>query len=99
MENSKIDPKEQIVNFIQEKCNEVSTAKDNLHFNQVIKTGLTYVIVEFYGGLNGRGEWTDYLQTITNLFKAIRESHDCWLYNMENDCIDDVFTLRMGVRL
>ena len=99
METEQIDLIDQVINFLQGKCNEVTTKKDNLHFNQLSKIAPDYVVAEIYGGLNGRGEWTDYLQTITNLFKAIRESHNCWLISLENDCLDDVFTLKIGVSL
>ena len=56
---------------------------------------LTCVI---HGGLNGPGEWTNYLEDLTVAVKRVK---DCgihiWLISALNDCMDDVFTFNFGV--
>ena len=58
-----------------------------------------YYIVQIYGGLNGSGEWTDYFEDLTTMAKALETIGHAWLIELENDCLDDVFTLTMGLRL
>lgn len=57
-----------------------------------------YVVVEFYGGLNGSGNWFEYMKDITNMFDILQPEYNCWLVNLENDCPDDLFTLKIGIR-
>lgn len=56
-----------------------------------------YVIVLF-GGLNGSGKWTNYFQTLINVFDKLDEKcEDCWLIELDNDCADDVYTAYIGL--
>jgi hypothetical protein len=56
-----------------------------------------YLVVRFFGGLNGPGKWTEYMPQITKLINEISKEYHCWLVQLVNDCIDDVFTLDIGV--
>ena len=47
------------------------------------------------GGLNGNGNWVDYLVDIENIFKELKDS---WLINIDNDVPDDVWVLNLGFR-
>ena len=51
---------------------------------------------KIYGGLNGNGTWSSYLEDIKKLFTSIVQ--DVWLIDIENDVPDDVWTLRIGFR-
>lgn len=57
-----------------------------------------YVVAEFYGGLNGSGQWTNYLKAISELFNIISWDYRVWLVDLSNDCLDDVFYLKVGIR-
>ena len=58
-----------------------------------------YVLVLF-GGLNGSGKWTNYFQTLINVFDKLDEKcEDCWLIELDNDCADDVYTAYVGVKI
>jgi hypothetical protein len=51
---------------------------------------------KIYGGVNGNGMWSSYLEDIKKLFTSIVQ--DVWLIDIENDVPDDVWTLRIGFR-
>lgn len=51
---------------------------------------------KIYGGVNGNGTWSSYLEDIKKLFTSIVQ--DVWLIDIENDVSDDVWTLRIGFR-
>lgn len=52
-----------------------------------------HVIITIHGGFNGRGDWSLYLLQITRIIQAL----DAWVIDLKNDCLDDVWTLRIGV--
>lgn len=53
----------------------------------------------FFGGVNGSGDWRDYLYDITELIKALFNIYDdVWVIDLYNDCIDDVWYLVIGAR-
>lgn len=61
--------------------------------------GKHYVIVLF-GGLNGSGDWKDYIDTFAKVFDALDEKcKDSWLIELQNDCADDVYSAYIGIRL
>ena len=54
-----------------------------------------YYIAKFHGGLNGSGKWKNYVDEIKKLFTSLKDS---WLIDLENDCYNDVWVLRIGFR-
>ena len=67
----------------------------NLSFNEMERTGKTFVEFSLYGGLNGHGDWSDYFQDLSDFvndcIKEIPNATDVYLVDAENDCVDDVF--------
>ena len=57
---------------------------------------LYFLIISFWGGLNGWGEWKDYIKEIESI---INEYEDSWVVDLENDCLDDLWYLRLGYRI
>lgn len=57
-----------------------------------------YFVARIYGGLNGTGKWEEYLEDINKLIKDIKKNYHCWVVQILNDCLDDVWTLEIGVR-
>ena len=53
----------------------------------------THYIAEIYGGLNGNGEWTEYLDDIQYILLRIKDS---WIVDLSCDCADDVWILKIG---
>jgi hypothetical protein len=59
------------------------------------------------GGLNGPGQWNEYLETLAqftvDLIDKLRvtygEDADVWLVDLKNDCADDIFYPVFGFRL
>lgn len=59
------------------------------------------------GGLNGPGQWNEYLETLAqftvDLIDKLRvtygEDADVWLIDLKNDCADDIFYPVFGFRL
>jgi len=87
--------------FLKEEISEIfllSKDKCNLSFSDFIESSDDHIVAEFYGGLNGSGKWTDYITIISCLIKTINLKYDCWLVSLNNDCLDDVFTLKLGIK-
>ncbi len=101
-----------IKNSFGEKWKKVShTSKVFKDFNKVVKhnynlkskitlldvakvEGKDYYIAELQGGLNGSGKWIDYFNNLEKLLKEY--TGKAWLVDIENDCTDDVFYLRLA---
>lgn len=61
------------------------------------KYGTNVVVVD--GGENGNGKWEDYLAEIGKLIKGLKEKEiDAWILKIENDALDDTFTIHLGVK-
>lgn len=57
-------------------------------------------ILGFAGGLNGRGNWTDYFKDILALFQELNKRFGhAWCIKLDNDCCDDVWYLIIGVEI
>lgn len=48
-----------------------------------------YYVCSVYGGLNGGGKWTNYLSDLKTIFEKLGYA---WLIEMENDCLDDLWS-------
>jgi hypothetical protein len=89
--------------LLLEKCQ--SIIKDHCRSSSNIRFSTAYVdecdtlVVELSGGLNGRGSWDYYLLDLSEImhFLNINEMK-CWLIDIKNDCLDDVFQVRFGIR-
>lgn len=56
------------------------------------------------GGNNGNGKWNDYLCKLAMIFdpihwKNITNIEDMWLIQLDNDCLDDVHTAYIGIKI
>jgi len=61
-----------------------------------------HFIARIYGGLNGPGEWNKYCRDMAMLFLRIKNHsmfEDAYMCQLENDCLDDVFTAYIGFKL
>lgn len=59
-----------------------------------------YYILTLNGGLNGRGRILFYMEDAIQIIKRLMcRFTDVWLVSWENDCPDDVFELKLGLRL
>lgn len=57
-----------------------------------------YDILTIGGGANGTGNLSDYLQEVTSIVNNLKKKKCIvWLIDWINDCLDDVWTLRLGV--
>lgn len=56
-------------------------------------------VVDLSGGLNGNGEWKKYFSDLSELFELFYFNNlDVWVISLHNDCLDDIFYLKIGVR-
>lgn len=82
---------------------EMSEDEINSYHGRVGKDGYVcpdndYLILDIYGGKGGTGVWIDYLDDIQTLFVNMRRAgYHVWLISLQNDCIDDVFELKIGI--
>lgn len=61
------------------------------------KYGTNVVVVD--GGENGNGKWENYLVEIGELIKGLKEKDiNAWVLKIENDTLDDTFTVHLGVK-
>ena len=75
--------------------------------NDIVKVDIHHeyhYVVELYGGKNGSGKWSDYLHNLTKIFDKsnIEKSgkiEKIWLIRLENDCLDDVHTVYVGISM
>lgn len=57
-------------------------------------------IVKCGGGKNGNGKWTEYLSQWLNIFTELGSiAKDVWLIQLDNDDLDDVFDIYIGLKL
>lgn len=54
-----------------------------------------HYVVTLYGGLNGYGRLHNYLNDVKEI---INQFDNVWLINWDNDCPDDVWVLKIGIR-
>ena len=54
-----------------------------------------YELVTILGGFNGSSMWNVYLEQIKEIMNLFK---DCWLIDLTNDCLDDLWKLRIGIR-
>ena len=58
------------------------------------------IIIEIAGGLNGPGDWKEYLSGISDVLAKLEELpevDEAYIVDIINDCPDDVFYLRIGI--
>lgn len=74
--------------------------RNKMRFDSIVevKPCERYFVARIYGGLNGAGKWEEYLEDINKLLKDIKKSYHTWVLQILNDCLDDVWTLEIGVR-
>lgn len=57
-----------------------------------------YYIATIFGGDNGPANWPKYLNQFKKLVNGLKKKFKMiWVIDLENDCLDDVYTLRIGV--
>ena len=73
-------------------------ARSNIH---ILKSDVdwhgTYVM-ELCGGFNGNGDWSKYLVDLSEIIKKISTKYDTWVIGLDNDVLDDIFYVKLGVR-
>jgi len=58
------------------------------------------IIIEISGGLNGSGDWKEYLSGISEVLAKLEELPEvdnAYIVDIINDCPDDVFYPRIGL--
>lgn len=92
---------EELIEYINEGLSEVFLKTEdtvNLKFHDFVEDHDNYVVAEFYGGINGLGNWANYLTAITEVVTILNSDYKCWLVDLHNDCLDDVFYLKLGIQ-
>lgn len=81
-----------IKNFIE------SIGLEKIKVNSVEKIE-DYEVITIEGGLNGVGTLDYYLEQVKLIEEELTGScSEKWLISWINDCLDDVWTLKLGVR-
>lgn len=73
--------------------------EDSIELGSLHKVDCGHYIATLHGGCNGGGSikrWITYLAIIKKLVKKLLEKFgDVWLLDLKNDCLDDVWTVRI----
>lgn len=69
---------------------------ERIDVHSVEKQPEGHYIATIYGGLNGPGSWEVYIRQICMIVDSLSGS---WVIDLINDCLDDIWTLRLGFRL
>ena len=83
---------ENIIRELIEKTLPRTNSKITL--DEIINKNNHYVVT-LYGGLNGYGRLHNYLNDIQEI---INQFDNVWLINWDNDCLDDIWALKIGIR-
>ena len=88
------------VNEIIRKVNNDKVKLDE-NYTKIVESKTGHVIVEIAGGLNGGGDWEDYFEVLANLCKVAKEKYGkkIWVIELNNDCLDDIFYIKIGIRV
>lgn len=55
-------------------------------------------VITIHGGLNGRGDILYYLDQVKRIVCELQKRYkDVWLVSWTNDCLDDVWHLKLGI--
>lgn len=85
--------KEKLTDFIKNKLDALNLKHIKVNHIQVKHD---HVVITINGGENGTGRWQSYLGQIDAIVRAFDGS---WVVDIQNDCPDDVWTLRLGWRM
>lgn len=85
--------KEKLTDFIKNKLDALNLKHIKVDHIQVKHD---HVVITVYGGENGTGRWQSYLGQIDAIVRAFAGS---WVVDIKNDCLDDLWVLRLGWRM
>ena len=92
--NDDIELKEKI-NAILDKLKKNDSLADSISIANAYRVeGEEYLVIRIFGGENGPGKWEKYLTDI----KKIVSEFDGWVISLDNDVLDDVWDLHIGVQ-
>lgn len=83
---------ENCIRELIEKILSKTHSKITLH--EIVNKDNHYVVT-LYGSLNGCGRLHNYLNDVQEI---INQFDNVWLINWDNDCLDDVWVLKIGIR-
>lgn len=96
-----------ILEVVADVINKIGNSKTNLSLSPDVDvfdydweegTNPFYYALSLHGGLNGRGQWSDYLSTLLKMFSELESIfEDVWIVNFNVDCSDDVFDIDIGI--
>lgn len=89
-----IELKEKI-NAILDKLKKNDSLADSISIANAYRVeGEEYLVIRIFGGENGQGKWEKYLTDI----KKIVSEFDGWVISLDNDVLDDVWDLHIGIQ-
>lgn len=89
---------ENIVKTVESVIHSINSDKSQLRIKSNYIDKYDTKVIELRGGINGIGEWKDYLFDLQLIFSELdMKNIHAWVIKLENDCLDDVFTLTIGV--
>ena len=66
-------------------------------FSPVQESSEGHYVATLCGGDNGSGNWPKYLNELVEILHKFDDlDYDAWVIDLDNDCLDDVHTVRIG---
>lgn len=85
--------------MIKEIVEQSSSRFSELHLLNTTTDSEGYKRIKVHGGLNGHGEWRDYISDILDLIDNLKEVYETVLIvDFQIDSLDDVFTVEFAVK-
>lgn len=100
-----MDSKKELEEIVKEVTPIVESMKTpNSKIGVLTGNGLTEVdkygtkVICLCGGLNGCGKWENYFSDLSSIIERLKkEGFHVWTINLDNDCLDDIFYLKLGI--
>lgn len=85
--------------MIKEIVEQSSSRFSELYLLSTTTDAEGYKRIKVHGGLNGDGEWRDYISDILDLIDNLKEVYETVLIvDFQIDSLDDVFTVEFAVK-
>ena len=86
--------------MIKSKLSNIEFPDSEIHVYTCFMDKYDKTVIGFYGGLNGNGKWSNYFRDLQRLTDHLEsQGIHVWLIQIDNDCLDDIFYIYLGVRL
>lgn len=89
---------QEVESKVKQLLEQVNDGTTKLQFLELSKDKYNTDVLKIWGGLNGSGDWSNYFLNLFNFLDLLERDYEVWLIGIKNDCADDVFDVKLGIR-